>query len=299
MEEESARHPAVAGQFYPANAEELRRQILECYRHPLGPGQGPGTASGPLQGVAGFVVPHAGYYYSGPVAAHAFRRMGELGFPQVAIILGPNHYGTGKPLALSPWAWWDTPLGSMRVDTAMGESLAARVPGLLPDRAAHWREHSLEVQLPFLYHLYGESLAILPIAMTDQRLEVSRALGEGLASVLAGRSAVVLASSDFSHYLPDQKARKEDSYAIQAIESVNAEGLARVVEERGLTMCGPGPVMTMLVACRALGATEGRLLAYGTSADTTGDTGGVVGYAALEVGEAGLPPPAGTQSQST
>ena len=147
MEQESTRYPAVAGQFYLANPEELRQQILGCYRHPLGPGEGPRAMSASLQGVVGFVIPHAGYYYSGPVAAHAFRRMGELGYPQVAVVLGPNHYGTGQPLAFSPWAWWHTPLGRMRVDTALGESLAALVPGLFPDVSAHQWEHSVDCLL--------------------------------------------------------------------------------------------------------------------------------------------------------
>ncbi len=277
------RRPSVAGQFYPAEPEKLRRELVGCYLHPLGPGKVPEAAANPLRGIAGFVVPHAAHAYSGPIAAHAFHCVGSLGRPEVAVLLGPNHYAAGQPLALSPWGWWDTPLGRLPVETALAERLAAMVPGLLPDPDAHRREHSLEVQLPFLLHLYGPSLPILPILMTNQSLAAARRLGEALASLLAGKSALLPASSDFSHYLSDRATRREDAHALRAIQELDEHGLARVVEERGLTMCGPGPVMALIAGCRALGATAARLLAYGTSGDTSGYRSRVVGYAALKI----------------
>ena len=185
-------------------------------------------------------------------------------------------------MALSPWEQWDTPLGALTVETALGDSLAASVRELRPDVEAQRREHSLEVQLPFLLQLYGPSLPILPILMADQSLGASRRLGEALAGLLAGRSAVIIATSDFSHYVPDQKARDEDAYALSAIQALDDEGLARVVAERNLTMCGPGPVQVLLAACRALGSTGARLLAYNTSGETAERSDRVVGFAALE-----------------
>ena len=276
------REPAVAGQFYPSDPFALREAITACFEHSEGPGEVPKAASRSGR-VAGFVVPHAAFQYSGPVAAHAFHRMAELGPPSVIVILGPNHYGVGKELALSAWDRWETPLGSVPVDSALGEKLAALVPGLAADAVAHASEHSLEVQLPFLVHLYGTQVPVLPIAMSVQSVPIARPLGESLAKVLSGRSALLLASSDFSHYLSDTQAREQDSHALQDILSIDPEGVAKTVEERGLNMCGAGPVMTMLVAMRELKATTAKLLAYGTSGDTSGDTDRVVGYAAIAV----------------
>ena len=280
---EKVRHPAAAGQFYPSDPGVLLQTIDWCYRHPFGPGRAPAVAPGPFEGVVGFVVPHAGYRYSGPIAAHAFRRIAELGLPTVAVILGPNHYGAGRSLALSAWEQWEIPLGSLPVDVELGESLAARVPGLAPDAEAHRLEHSLEVQLPFLFGLYGPSLPVLPVAMADQSLETARLLGHELARALEGRSAVVLASSDFSHYLPDPEARREDKYAITAINSLDPQKVEELVRRRGISMCGYGPVMAMLMALRELNAADARLLAYGTSGDTSGDFSSVVGYAAVAI----------------
>jgi len=288
---EKVRPPAVAGQFYPGDPEKLRQKLAQCYRHPLGPGglpevspQALDQAEGPaFIGTAGYIVPHAGYDYSGPVAAHAFGCMARLGRPRVVALLGPNHHGLGHALALSPWEQWRTPLGTLPVETTLACRLAELMPGLVPDAAAHRHEHSLEVLLPFLVHLYGPSIAILPIVMADQSLAVAQLLGEALASIVGEGGILVLASSDFSHYLADPSARREDSYALQAIQALDAAALARVVRERGLNMCGPGPVMALLVAFRAMGAASARLLAYATSGDTSGDRTSVVGYAAVEV----------------
>ena len=186
-------------------------------------------------------------------------------------------------MALSPWDRWETPLGDVPVDTGLGDNLAARVPGLVPDPEAHRSEHSLEVQLPFLYHLYGSRASIIPICVADQSIETARGLGRELGNLLAGRSALVLASSDFSHYVPDSVAREEDSHALESITAVDIDRLADVLDARGPVMCGYGPVMAMLVALRTLGAKCGRVLAYATSGDISGDKRSVVGYAAVEV----------------
>ena len=277
------RHPAAAGHFYPADPDALRQTIAWCYRHAMGPGQVPAVGPEPIGGVAGFVVPHAAYQYSGPVAAHAFHRVAALGSPSVIVILGPNHYGAGRPLALSPWEQWNTPLGALSVDARLGETLAAGVPGLAPDLEAHVSEHSLEVQLPFLRHLYGSDASIVPISMADQSLETAQLLGKEMARVLSGKSALVLASSDFSHHLPDSEAREEDRRTLQAITSLDAERLADVLERRGVNMCGCGPVMAMLVALVSLGASDARVLSYATSGDISGVRSSVVGYGAVEV----------------
>jgi AmmeMemoRadiSam system protein B len=234
----------------------------------------------------GYVVPHAGYVYSGPFAGHAYAALAKHGTPDVAVVLGPNHHGAGAGLALSPHRRWRTPLGELVVDAALGRRLALPVqegPRLAADEAAHRWEHSIEVQLPFLQHLYGDRVRILPIAMLDQDVEGSMALGRALAEALKERSAVIIASSDFSHYLPDAEARERDRHALGAIQALDSLHLAQAIEKHGISMCGPGPVTAMMECMRQLEARQGRVLAYGTSGDTSGDRGSVVAYAAVEV----------------
>jgi len=279
----NVRAPVVAGQFYPGTRESLLRSVESCYEHPLGPGAIPGPSDRPLAGPVGFVVPHAGYVYSGPIAAHAFAALAPMGRPEVAVILGPNHHAVGPYLALSPHHSWETPLGELVVDSALGERLMSRMPGLSPSGPAHNTEHSLEVQLPFLQHLYGPSPKILPIVMIDQSVETALELGSALASALEGRNAVVLASSDFSHYVPADMAAELDRYALDAIVALEPERLGREVEGRRLSICGPGPVMAMLECMKRLGATEAKVLKYANSGDVSGDRGYVVAYAAVQV----------------
>ena len=277
------RNPAVAGQFYPSDPDGLLRTISWCYTHRVGPGSVPTASKRAMTGLTGFVVPHAGYQCSGPVAAHAFLRMAELGKPDVAVLLGPNHYGAGERLALSAWDEWETPLGSLAVETELGRDLAGRVALLVPNEQAHLGEHSIEVQLPFLLHSFGPGVPVLPISMADQSLDTARLLGRALARALAGRSVLLLASSDLSHFLPDSEARREDRRAIDAVLSLDPEVVADVVEARGVTMCGYGPVMVMLAALGETGGVGARLLAYATSAETCSDPRSVVGYAAIAV----------------
>jgi AmmeMemoRadiSam system protein B len=159
-----------------------------------------------------------------------------------------------------------------------------RLPLLKASDDAHAPEHSMEVMVPFLQHLYGEAISILPIALADQRPGACLALGQALASVLTGKRAAVIASTDLSHYLPHQRAQGVDRHAIEAILSLEPEALAEAVEAHDITMCGPGGVMAMVASLKALGAREARLLGYATSGDTGGDYTAVVGYCAVQVG---------------
>ena len=283
-EERAIREPAVAGQFYAGTQESLLEQVESCYEHFLGPGTIPQTSDSPLEQPCGFVVPHAGYVYSGSVAAHAYTALASLGGPDVAVILGPNHHALHPPLALSTASVWRTPLGELAVDSALNERLISQVPETSFSEVAHRLEHSIEVQLPFLQHLYGASLSILPIAIADQSVETCRNLGKAVAEAIEGTSAVVLASSDFSHYLPADSAAELDRHALDAILALDPERLGHEVETRGLTMCGWGPVIAMLECMKRLGATDAKLLKYANSGDVSGDRGYVVAYAAVQVG---------------
>lgn len=276
------REAAVAGTFYAGTADALRRQLEALFRHPLGPGSVPEVApAGPRQ-IVGLVCPHAGYIYSGPVAAHAYSALAKDGRPEVVVLLGPNHHGLGPRVAVSTAEAWRTPFGALPVARVVAEALVAALPWSAEGEVAHQREHSLEVQLPFLQFLYGDSVPVVPVAVKEQSLAVAQTLGQALARALAGRDAVIIASSDLSHYEPQPVAQANDRFAIEAVLARDPGRVIEVAMSR-TTMCGPGPVAATLYATRALGAVKAELLKYATSGDAAGDMRQVVGYAALAI----------------
>lgn len=262
------RKPAVAGTFYPASAGVLRREV-EAY---LGPVRGEDRARAIL-------VPHAGYIYSGPCAGATY---GAVLVPQRAIVLGPNHTGRGAPLALSPASEWDTPLGPVSLDAPLARRLLELDPQLSPDEEAHRREHSIEVQVPFLRERRPD-VRIVPVCVGTRRLPDLLRLGDAVAEAVreAGEDVLVVISSDMSHYLPAEEARVRDAPAIARMEALDPEGLHAVCEENDISMCGYCPAVAGLQAARRLGATSGRLVAYTHSGDRTGDMESVVAYAGL------------------
>lgn len=266
------RTPAVAGQFYPASRDALVAEIEGCYANERGPGRLP-TKRGDARELTGLVVPHAGYMYSGPVAAHAFLALAEDGLPETVVIVGPNHTGRGMPLAVATEPF-DTPLGVAALDAQVTDALL-RDP-LAGDMEAHRYEHSLEVMLPFLLHL-SPDLQFAFVCMGRQDGAAAQAVGRAVSEALRGRDGLVLASTDFSHYVPPAVAARKDRLAIDAIVEGDAKGLLRVVEGERITMCGYGPVAASLIA---LDGPEGEALAYGNSADAV-PMDDVVGYAAL------------------
>ena len=277
------RKPAVAGSFYDGSAAGLRRQIEDCFKHPLGPGALPGSARAVERRILGLVSPHAGYIYSGPVAANGFFQIAAEGKPQTVVILGPNHRGLGAAVAVGGQDAWQTPLGSVEIDVEVGQAIVSATRWARLDDLAHSMEHSIEVQVPFLQYIYENGFRIVPISMLRQDWEVSRELGRAVAAALKGKNAVIIASSDFSHYESQSMASKKDHLALEAILNLEPERLEETVISHSITMCGPGPVMSMLTACKALGAKKARLLRYATSGDITGDHSQVVGYASVEV----------------
>ena len=277
------RKPAVAGSFYDGSAAGLRRQIEDCFKHPLGPGALPGSARVVERRILGLVSPHAGYIYSGPVAANGFFQIAAEGKPQTVVILGPNHRGLGAAVAVGGQDAWQTPLGSVEIDVEVGQAIVSATRWARLDDLAHSMEHSIEVQVPFLQYIYENGFRIAPISMLRQDGEVSRELGRAVAAALKGKNAVIIASSDFSHYESQSMASKKDHLALEAILNLEPERLEETVISHSITMCGPGPVMSMLTACKALGSKKARLLRYATSGDITGDHSQVVGYASVEV----------------
>jgi AmmeMemoRadiSam system protein B len=226
--------------------------------------------------VKGAVVPHAGYIYSGGVAAAVYS---SIPAAQTFVLIGPNHYGIGMPVAMSLDVW-RTPLGTVQIDLELARKLDGSI--IAADEVAHEREHSIEVQLPFIQRSFSDS-KVLPIAMglqdIDTAVEVGGAVGSAIASL--GRSAVVLASSDFTHYESHESARRKDASLIEAINNMDVEELYRRVEVHQVSACGIGPIAATMVASQTVGAKAGRLLRYSTSADATGDYSSVVGYSAI------------------
>lgn len=276
------RRPAVAGYFYPANREELLKIIEWSYKHWLGPGSLPSTSGEKFNGL-GYVVPHAGYMYSGPVAANAYHALAARGTPDVAIILGTNHTGLGRPVSVYPRGTWETPLGEVPVDEELGKRIVEYSEIAELDTYAHLEEHSVEVQLPYLQHLYNGNLRIVPIVIGIHTPEVAEDLAKAIdrAAREIGVSAVVLASSDFTHYEPHHVAVAKDGEAINMVTELNARGFYDIIISRNVSACGPGSIMTLIEYAK-LRKGSARLLRYATSGDVTGEKGYVVGYAAIE-----------------
>jgi len=272
------RKPAVSGMFYAGTARELEEQIEWCYKHELGPGATPRVNSEGRREIVAVVAPHAGYYYSGPVAAHAYKELADDGIFDTAVILGPNHTGYGYPVSLWLGAGWNTPLGEVEINKELGQRLLGKV--IKSDETAHIREHSIEVQLPWLQHLY-KKVKIVPITMLAQDIETARTVGKAISR--AGDNLIIIASSDFTHYEPHSVAMEKDGSVIEAIVALDEEELYKRCESLNCTMCGYGPVASAIVAAKEMKAKRASLLKYATSGDTSGDFSRVVGYGSIVI----------------
>jgi AmmeMemoRadiSam system protein B len=275
------RRPTQAGSFYKGNAETLKTQIENCFLHELGPKKRPEVNKNGPRKVIGLVCPHAGYMYSGAVAANAYYALAEDGKPDTVVILGPNHTGYGSGLALMNEGVWRTPLGDVEVDGETANRIVQETQLVDVDDLAHRFEHSIEVQLPFLQYLYGSEFKFVPICFQLQDLQSAVEVGRALVEVLASKNAVVIASSDMTHYEPQRNAEAKDLAALKAVEAMDEKLFYSTIETRHVTACGYGPIATVMVAAKGLGATEAKLLCYKSSGDVTGDYASVVGYAAV------------------
>jgi MEMO1 family protein len=262
------RKPAVAGQFYEGEAKRLKRQ-LEQYIEP----------QAKKEDVLGIMVPHAGYMYSGKVAGTVYSR---ITIPQTFIIIGPNHHGEGAPVAAVSEGVWETPLGTVAIDTETARKILTNSSVLNDDHSAHVKEHSLEVQIPFMQYFSGD-FQIVPITMYDYNLLTCQDLGEAIAKAVkeSPKKIVVVASSDMTHYENREIASKKDRSVIEQILKLDPEGMLNTVISNNISMCGSGPAAVMLFACKKLGAKKATLTFYNTSGDVTGDYDEVVGYAGI------------------
>lgn len=279
----SVRRPAVAGFFYPAGPSALLRSLKETFSR-AGYAEIPQASESGPRSIRGAMCPHAGYVYSGHVAAAAYAKMAEDGVPDVFVLVGPNHTGLGEAISVYPEGSWETPLGRIPVDSELAAEIQESCPLARFDQLAHLKEHSLEVQLPFIQAVFGE-VKIVPIAMLDQSPGAATSLGSAIASACSslGRDCVVIASSDMSHYEPAEVAERKDKRALEAIISMDVGALYEAISALNISMCGYGPAAAMLVASRLMGAERAELLTYTHSGETTGDYSAVVGYASVVV----------------
>lgn len=266
------RHPVVAGQFYPGQEPALARQVAAL----LGDAGPRETAPTVLA-----MVPHAGYVYSGAVAG---RTLGQANLADRIVLLGPNHTGRGRRLAVWPDGAWAIPGRLVPVDEELTEGLLAADSRLTADMEAHLGEHSLEVVLPFLAAT-NPSCRVVPVAVSEPDPRVLAEVAEAMAGVLVGREGPIsiVVSSDMSHYIPHESAKKRDSQALERILALDPQGLFEVVRSQGITMCGVLPMVLGLTLAKALGATQAVLAAYATSGEVSGDYHQVVGYAGVLV----------------
>jgi len=275
------RSPAFAGSWYAGTLDRLRSQIEEAFTHRLGPGSLPTVVKDGPRSLVGLVCPHAGYIYSGPVAAHGYYQLAKDGKPDVIVIFSPNHSGRGSALAVMREGVWRTPLGDVEIDAEIADKILQGSQIIDVDEVAHAYEHSIELQLPFLQYLYGSGFKFVPITFMMQDLESSREVGKATARALSGKNALVIASTDMSHYEPQERAEKKDKMAIDAAIKMDEEQYYLTIESHAISSCGYGPTIAAITASKELGARKAKLLCYRTSGDVTGDYSGVVGYASI------------------
>ncbi|MFA5073974.1 MAG: AmmeMemoRadiSam system protein B [Nitrospirota bacterium] len=268
------RIPAVAGRFYKGNPESLKKQIAEF------------VIPAERRNAIGIMSPHAGFQYSGTVAGAVYS---SIHLPDTIVLIGPNHTGFGAAVSIMTKGEWETPLGTVPIDEQLAASILSKSRRMYEDTLAHVQEHSLEVQLPFIQY-FKTDFKIVPIQMLDTRLdtclEVGKAIGEAIQelSKQSRLNALIVASSDMTHYESAAVAKENDFKAIQKILSLDPEGLYKTVKQLAITMCGVGPTVAMLVAAKLLGATKAELIKYANSGDVSGDYNQVVGYAGVVIG---------------
>jgi len=265
------RKPAVAGTFYEKDPNALRDCLEALWPRP---------APLPEAAIAA-MVPHAGYIYSGKIAAQVYARLLPA---DVYVLLGPNHHGRGWPVALAGECLWQTPLGTVEIHQGFMDSFAKACPFARPDERAHEPEHSLEVQLPFLQRI-APSAAVAPILIGTWDTQVLRSVGEALAQAVRAsqQRILILASSDMNHFEDLEQTRVLDELALEKVRNLNPTGLIETVVSENISMCGAGAAAAMMHAAKRLGATQVEMVAYGTSADTNHETDSVVGYAGVIV----------------
>jgi len=267
------RAAAVAGSWYPGHPETLLSAIDQYF------GRVRETVTGEITAL---VAPHAGLVYSGPVAAHAYRQLEGRAY-DVVVMVGPSHHVGFEGVAIVARGVFETPLGDIEVSAADADAIIASAPVVCELPAAHQREHSLEMQLPFLRRVLP-GVPIVPLLMGHQSRATMTSLADGLAAALKSRRALLIASSDLSHYHDSRRAAMLDRVIVEAVDRFDPEAVERALARDPGHACGGGPIVSVMRAARALGAADARVLCYADSGAVSGDTTAVVGYCAAVFG---------------
>jgi AmmeMemoRadiSam system protein B len=257
------REPAVAGSFYEKDAPALKKHLARYI-----------TEKPNKIRAKAIVVPHAGYIYSGRVAGEVYS---SIEIPDIIILLGPNHTGEGVPVSIMNTGEWRTPLGDVKINEPLANEILKNTKAAEKDTKAHAREHSLEVQLPFLQTL-KKSFTFVPITFGEYDIKKLSDVASAIAAVLKGKDALIVASTDLTHYEDAGLAKEKDMLVLQAIEKLDAEGLVKEVADNDISMCGWMPTYVAIKAAKLLGAKEGKIIKYMNSGDVSGDYDQVVGY---------------------
>lgn len=272
MEKPKVREPAVAGQFYSSSRQGLRSQIETLI-----------DKNTTKRDIIACMLPHAGYMYSGGVAAEV---ISGINVKDKIVLLGPNHTGYGVAFSIMTSGSWRTPLGEVRINSSLAKEILKNSKYLEDDIFAHTYEHSLEVELPFLQY-FKDDFEIVPIVVLSDSLGILKEIGREIANAIQESnikdSTIIIASSDMTHYEPQAQAQKKDKEAINAILELNEDKLLERVQQVNISMCGYAPVIVMLSCAKLLGASNAKLIKYQTSGDVTGDMSAVVGYAGIVV----------------
>ena len=280
------RKSIVAGSFYDADKESLSQQIKHCFLHEIGPQRLPEHDKNIQheRNIKGVISPHAGFIFSGPIAAYHFLRLSYEKTPQTIIIIGPNHRGLGKEIAIMSAGYWETPLGNIEIDEQMAKEIINYDDKHLikEDEQAHAFEHSIEVQLPFLQFIYPKNqFKIIPICVSNQQLVKMKYLADKIFQATKEKSCLLIASSDFTHYETQESAKRKDAEAIDKIINMDINLFYDTISRKSASICGPGPIAIVTEVCKKLGINRGRLLKYATSGDVSGMNEQVVGYASI------------------
>ena len=266
------RLPVVAGQFYPSDPQVLKKMIASFgIKKPKD-----------SQKAIACILPHAGYIYSGKVAA---RGLAEIDIGTSCIILGPNHTGTGALYSLVREGAWKTPLGSVPIDTELADRLLKNSKYLEEDEVAHAYEHSIEVELPLIQEIGRTDFSLVPIILATGDNLVYKDIASAIATAVqqSKYDVTIIASSDMTHYEPQEDANRKDKEAIEALLKLDPKELLEKIDRYQISMCGYIPAVIALMAAKILGAKKARLVAYQTSGDVTGDFSSVVGYASIVI----------------
>ena len=273
------RNPVVAGQFYESDPEKLNQSIQNCFTHKFGPREKlPNSDSKKIFGV---ISPHAGYMYSGPCAAYSYHAISSQDV-DLAIIIGPNHWGISSDIAIISDGKWNTPLGLVDVDSDAASHLLEITENIDDDFFSHSKDHSIEVQIPMLQTIFPEKLKILPIILGRQDIDIAKEIGTAIANISKNRKVVVIGSSDFTHYEENTFAHEQDNTLIETILKLDVKEFYSVLQDRKISACGYGAIASSMIACEKLGAVKGELLTYATSGDIVGDKESVVGYGSIK-----------------